>query len=472
MEGKTLESLLKKSSVEPDLLTIEATVASGLESVAEGECHEIFGEATETSVERGRVYFNIHRNVLREVFHMRSIDNVYIIVYEKKCDFQFDKEEDMLILFKCYFEIDWKKPISIWQEVYKYTGNVYPTKEEYNCSKRIYDAINLSNPKKCKIMREKMKASASESEDDVEKTAGVVKEVEKTQENFSQDSNDVGEKENVDTKKEPEVLTGDENSPAESKITIPKFRVSSKRVGVHAFSSEDVAKTYGSLIQEAFFWIVDLTEFDMEIVANITDFDFIVSISLTKSSLHRRNLTAFGLTSLRATICYGLLKLALPKPGDIVIDPLAGSGSIPIEGAAAFSKSFVLAGDLQEAACGLIKKNVDNFDCRKKLPLDVLKWDTANLPLRTSSIDVIVTDMPFGKRSGSKASNKVLYPNALKEFGRILRNGSGRAVLLTADRRSLELAYNQTKQLWNVAERRLVNVGGIKALVFILRRAL
>ncbi|XP_046406103.1 THUMP domain-containing protein 3-like isoform X2 [Ischnura elegans] len=392
MEGKTLESLLKKSSVEPDLLTIEATVASGLESVAEGECHEIFGEATETSVERGRVYFNIHRNVLREVFHMRSIDNVYIIVYEKKCDFQFDKEEDMLILFKCYFEIDWKKPISIWQEVYKYTGNVYPTKEEYNCSKRIYDAINLSNPKKCKIMREKMKASASESEDDVEKTAGVVKEVEKTQENFSQDSNDV--------------------------------------------------------------------------------VDFIVSISLTKSSLHRRNLTAFGLTSLRATICYGLLKLALPKPGDIVIDPLAGSGSIPIEGAAAFSKSFVLAGDLQEAACGLIKKNVDNFDCRKKLPLDVLKWDTANLPLRTSSIDVIVTDMPFGKRSGSKASNKVLYPNALKEFGRILRNGSGRAVLLTADRRSLELAYNQTKQLWNVAERRLVNVGGIKALVFILRRAL
>lgn len=39
----------------------------------------------------------------------------------------------------------------------------------------------------------------------------------------------------------------------------------------------------------------------------------------------------FGPTTLRATVCYNLLRLAHPNPGDIIIDPMCGSGSIPIE---------------------------------------------------------------------------------------------------------------------------------------------
>lgn len=34
------------------------------------------------------------------------------------------------------------------------------------------------------------------------------------------------------------------------------------------------------------------------------------------------------------------------------------------------------------------------------IPLDIIQWDICNLPLRTGSVDVIVTDMPFGKRWG------------------------------------------------------------------------
>lgn len=32
------------------------------------------------------------------------------------------------------------------------------------------------------------------------------------------------------------------------------------------------------------------------------------------------------------------------------------------------------------------------------LPIDTVQWDLSNLPVRTSSVDIIVTDMPFGKR--------------------------------------------------------------------------
>lgn len=47
--------------------------------------------------------------------------------------------------------------------------------------------------------------------------------------------------------------------------------------------------------------------------------------------MHHRNIVNFGPTTLRSTICYNLLKLANPKVGDIIVDPMCGGGSIPIE---------------------------------------------------------------------------------------------------------------------------------------------
>lgn len=35
------------------------------------------------------------------------------------------------------------------------------------------------------------------------------------------------------------------------------------------------------------------------------------------------------------------------------------------------------------------------------LPVDTVRWDLCNLPIRTSSVDIIITDMPFGKRYSS-----------------------------------------------------------------------
>jgi Putative RNA methylase family UPF0020 len=44
---------------------------------------------------------------------------------------------------------------------------------------------------------------------------------------------------------------------------------------------------------------------------------------------------------------------------------------------------------------------------------------------------------PFGKRSGSKADNRVLYPKILTSMARVVRPVTGRAVLLTQDKTSM-----------------------------------
>lgn len=52
-----------------------------------------------------------------------------------------------------------------------------------------------------------------------------------------------------------------------------------------------------------------------------------------------------------------------------------------------------------------------------------LQLNGMQLPLRTSSVDVVISDMPFGKRCGSHGINAKLYPSLLKEMHRVLRKG-------------------------------------------------
>ena len=59
--------------------------------------------------------------------------------------------------------------------------------------------------------------------------------------------------------------------------------------------------------------------------------DAIVLISLTKSSMHKRNIAYYGLTTLRSTIAFNMLQLVKPDVGDVIIDPMCGCGAISIE---------------------------------------------------------------------------------------------------------------------------------------------
>lgn len=63
---------------------------------------------------------------------------------------------------------------------------------------------------------------------------------------------------------------------------------------------------------------------------------FQVQMLLTNESLHRRNIIHYGITTLRSTICHGLLREASIELGDIVLDPMVGCGAIPIEGTFTF----------------------------------------------------------------------------------------------------------------------------------------
>lgn len=368
-----------------DLCAIEATAVTGFENVAKEECNQKLDAQPLTS--RGRVLFDIPIDRVRKVLDLRSVDNVFVVIYNNMTfDFSTDKEESLVKLQSIVDSCLWDKGLNVWQKM-----NNVPSAQ---------------------------------------------------------------------------ALTSD-----------LKFRVTCHRVGSgHSFGSPDAAGHFGSAIQEKFRWKVDMTKFDLEVILNIIDHQVYVAIALTKESLHHRNISVFGCTTLRSTIAYSLLLMANIRCGDVVCDPLCGSGAIPIEGAVAFHHAHFLCGDIYPAAIKITHQNLIHFNeketehNRSPLAIDIFMWNAAQLPLMDNSVDVFITDLPFGKRTGSKFENSTFYPKLLEELGRASRTVGGRAVLLTQDRRSIIRALQKTCKIWRTVKQLTVNIGGLAAGVYSLER--
>ena len=131
------------------------------------------------------------------------------------------------------------------------------------------------------------------------------------------------------------------------------FRATCTRGGrKHCFTSQDAAKYFGAGLAQYFGWKVQLKQPDIEVLLTISGDSAQVGVALTREAKFKRNITYFGPTTLRATIAYGMLRCAFHlsimcvcsmyksyvplrcaeiQPGDIILDPLCGGGTINIE---------------------------------------------------------------------------------------------------------------------------------------------
>ncbi|NWZ38623.1 THUM3 protein, partial [Brachypodius atriceps] len=463
---------------------IGATVPTGFEQTAAEEVQEKLGSASRISRDRGKIYFGVPARSLPEVHRLRSVDNLFVVVQEFK-DYQFkeSKEEALKDLEDLVKKLPWTNPLKVWE-----LNNSLKKKK----TKR--KKHNLQNP----ASREKLSDGGEEGGADqnntndqedcvqnpvaVEPTSG--QETENPQGVTSR--NGVEEEEDneqsdvkVQESSESGTKAGD-GQPGEGEAKVLRFRVTCNRAGdKHSFTSNEAARDFGGAVQEHFQWKADMTNFDVEVLLNIHNNEVVVGIALTEESLHRRNITHFGPTTLRSTLAYGMLRLCDPQPTDIIVDPMCGTGAIPIEGAAEWPYCYHIAGDNSPQAVKRAANNVSSLLRKHEskdsstalgVPLDIIQWDICNLPLRTGSVDIVVTDMPFGKRIGSKKKNWDLYPACLMEMGRICTPGTGRAVLLTQDKKCFAKALSRVGHIWRRAQTVWVNVGGLHAAVYLLRR--
>ncbi|KAG5307653.1 THUM3 protein, partial [Pseudoatta argentina] len=440
MSASESVSQLFSESVDNDkIFTIGVTVDTGFEWEAIDECKEKLGKDVRVVKQRGRIYFNIDWDEFPKVQEMRSIDHIFIVADNGNLSFTNDKESDLLHIRSYNLDIlsnsdkIWKKTLEAWKCATSFKGKLYPTTEEHVEAKK-EDLV-------AKTEMLELRNKEKEKKDPYDWDVSEMKE-------------EKGKKKGQDPSKSQE-------------NDILKYRVTCERNGKHAVESKDVARVIGEVLQDKFHWLVDLSMYHLEIVCKLINDQLITHLRVTHKSKHHRNIVNFGPTTLRSTICYNLLKLANPKLGDIIVDPMCGGGSIPIEATLAFPHSYVLCGDNDSRATDRTKSNMDASAVACKI--DLVQWTASKLPFKDSFVDIIVTDMPFGKRSGNKSYNKIFYKKFLLEFGRIVKL-NGRIVLLTHDRNNFKDALMAAGNLFWVIKIIGVNVGGLPAAVYVLNR--
>ena len=222
----------------------------------------------------------------------------------------------------------------------------------------------------------------------------------------------------------------------------------------------------------------DVFDYKLHILINFSKGKLLVGFYLTRSTLWKSrkyySTTTFEKTSLKPSICYCLIKLLNLNSDscNTILEPMAGSGMIIMElldNRAEFSpRMFCIGGDISSKSVDIIKKNLSFTHCHSFLYSDVLHFSASCLPIQDNSIDGIVTDLPFGKRVGSKQDNKILYPQLMEEFFRVLKKNA-RAVLLTTNSKLLSQIVKSNRK-WKLHHQIPFNHGGLLCYIFVVSK--
>jgi tRNA (guanine6-N2)-methyltransferase len=160
-----------------------------------------------------------------------------------------------------------------------------------------------------------------------------------------------------------------------------------------------------------------------------------------------------------------MVRLAKIEPGQVVLDPFCGAGTLLVLSGEMAKPGLLMGSDVHgkwadTARANLIRRNIPGF---------TLNADAQRLPFPESSIDRVIANMPFGKRVGTHRGNVEMYPAALREISRVL-TGKGRAVLLTEDKRLFRETVQRTRLLHVIKEIVLARGGAHPSAYVVVKR--
>jgi SAM-dependent methyltransferase len=139
--------------------------------------------------------------------------------------------------------------------------------------------------------------------------------------------------------------------------------------------------------------------------------------------------------ALPPTIAAALAFLGNPAPGETILDPVCGSGTLLAEAYGYVQDAELIGIDADPAAVAAARANLAH------VPHHTLRQgDGTRTGLPAASVTLFLANLPFGKQYGDRATNPRLYGDLLREMARVGVPGAWRAVLLSSDVESLDAA--------------------------------
>ncbi|KAG8123119.1 hypothetical protein E2320_018547 [Naja naja] len=174
------------------------------------------------------------------------------------------------------------------------------------------------------------------------------------------------------------------------------FRVSCRCSGILAklFTAQELGKIIGIALMKNFGWKADLRNPDLEIFVHLNDVYSVIGIPLFRLPLASR--AYIKTAGLRSTIAWAMTSLAEIKAGAFVLDPMCGLGTILLEAAIEWPNVYYFGSDISDSQLQGAYSNIRDASLIDKIEL--FKSSVTGLPFLSESIDVILTDIPFGKK--------------------------------------------------------------------------
>jgi tRNA (guanine6-N2)-methyltransferase len=207
----------------------------------------------------------------------------------------------------------------------------------------------------------------------------------------------------------------------------PTFSVTVSFVGRRNYCAVEIKQACAASIISNHNWCYtdDDTLADLNVRLFIEHETAFIGVRLGDRPLHRRTFKWAHLPgALKPPIAAAMLQLVQVLPGQKVLDPCCGTGTILVE--AAKYQAILKGGDAHRAAVDVARLNTKTASVAACID----QWDARALPFPADYVDRIVTNLPWGRQVRVDTDLESFYEGVCAELHRVLVPG-GRIALLT-----------------------------------------
>ena len=254
-------------------------------------------------------------------------------------------------------------------------------------------------------------------------------------------------------------------------VEAKKFRVTTKRTGHHLFTSMDVQRAAGTVLQRKYGCAVDLENHDVNIRVDVYDRICLVGLQLSKKALSNRyRRRSSPRAALKAPVAYALLQWAQLRPDakGALLDPFCGSGTILIEAAQLYPHLELHGVDIDARAVEGTRVNAAAEGIEDRLHLSQGDARKLSAAYPAGRFGAIVTNPPYGIRFGQHLNFYRFYRRILQECWTLL-DEDGMLVIIVFKRTEFYRGLVQLG-LFKTIEERVVETGGIFPAVYVLQK--
>ncbi len=200
----------------------------------------------------------------------------------------------------------------------------------------------------------------------------------------------------------------------------------------------------------------------------VDDFKLLSALRITKENGLTRNLfrrdwkVETSPAGINPALAYILCMIGEINSEDIVFDPFCGAGTISITAAKYFEPKKVLCSDKSGKAVDMTIENIKAAGI-KKGKIIAFRSNIKMIKLKKNSVSIIITNPPFGVRTGNHEENIKIYSDLKDKAKSLLRDG-GKIIIITQEKKLIEENFH--RDFFSISERTDITQGGLHPTIF------